>query len=644
MPDIDYDKLAGEMGGKVASPAATDPADPYDALASSMGGVAGMSLPANKPDPSRGRSHEVLEAEHAGNVASEAAQYRPSWSDTYVQGMREGGPYGGTLALAKEAGKGMLDAASGTMGRFKGMYEHFTDPKNYKSIAENPIVDLPGQMGAGLILGGSEALISPRSAAESAASGAIDATVMGAAGKAVAGIPKLPATLSRGLSKLSRTVEESPLKARQQGLNQIVSALDPGERTANSLDIASHRIEKHMLETGRDFKDMNGFASVARGASDEFLKSNYEPLSKMLKDVQVEHNGTQMSFAELEARRSEVNKSLSRVGYYDENPIAQSIAKSNPQVANLLNEAETIRGTIDSTLDQMAPTNVGAANMLREYSHLKQVADVSEIKAARNAYAKRIAAGEQAPLSELLKETAATLGTLGIIDVLGRPQMATRITRQIINNLSRAPRIDPDVLMARASNNLRKGRTAYRGTPTEVTGAVPIKPVPIQLPGATPAKAASTTGKIDLPFVEPEVGGTPQKAQPSLFDEPLSPVTLPPSTPPSKLRVRVPAVPVLPSAPSGPPLGIERRMSSRTVEANRRYSATRSAQDYPAVAQQAGAIKDALTKAEQTGNKAVLPGLLDELDKLTQMHPWIPDWLPTRDIVRGGNRILGGPK
>lgn len=610
------------------------------------------------------------------------------------------------IELGMEVLKAPFRLAEGIGSLAKTVYNIGTRPADPQSARR--LASLPLEAAEGIVDTGRKALgIYATPKEQAGALGDI------ATGILLPEVPGLAKGVSEGVSKFTKRV---PVERVSSGSNQIIAAIHPANmRTMKSIDATIPHMDKYLGGNWRsNIRDVRGFSQKATETADNFYQTNAVPINKMLKDVPVEHNGTTMSFEQLLARRGEVNKILGRLGYYDKHPITQSLAKSSPQVQSLVEEAETIRGTLDKTMDTMAPTNVGAAEMLRTFADLKQTSDVTRIRADRIELAKRIKAGEAATIHDYARDFKTTLISFGF-----KQPLTARLAKVAIDALKKE-KIDPDILIRRGVRNLERGRKA-------ISPPVEIKPVPIKLPGAQsanrvtpegqvelpfvesevggipqrtggfednpaqnivlpneltnqfneplgPAKPAvtaseaeasrkaliqkmgkegaspeeieealrvlPTAGQVRLPFVEPEVGGVPQRAQPSLFDEPR-PVRIPSTpTPPSKPRVRVRAVPVEAQPIQIPYTGAERRLAGRaqSYEANLTHNALRQAKANPEIANRAASLKDALDEAERSGNVSAQPKLLDQLTELAAQYPWVSDYLPTRSIVKGGPR------
>ena len=271
---------------------------------------------------------------------------------------------------------------------------------------------------------------------------------------AQAAIPLGAKALAKGVSKgISAYVERAP-RALDKGTNQIVAGLRPNARTVKALKNVQGDIAQHLDETGRRIVNAKSFASVAQDTADKFYQNSYVPIKAEISKVEIPFKGDVVDADTLFARREEINKMLGRVGYYDKNPVVQRLAASAPGTSAALDEIEDIRKALNTAADTIAPTNVGAANVLRHFSDLKQVADHARIRAERVELANMIKSGEAATFSEAAKDVALSLTrSFGV-----KPALAIEWGRQVYRALKTAP--DPDKLIEKGAKNWAKGRSA----------------------------------------------------------------------------------------------------------------------------------------------------------------------------------------
>ena len=290
---------------------------------------------------------------------------------------------------------------------------------------------------------------------------------------------------------ITRRAEQAPARALAQGTNQIVAGLKPNMRTVKALKNVQGDIAQHLDETGRSIVNTKSLASVTQDTADKFYQGSYLPIKAEISKVEIPFKGDVVDADTLFARREEINKMLGRVGYYDKNPVVQRLAASAPGTAQALDEIDDIRKALNTAADTLAPTNVGAANILRHFSDLKQVADHARIRAERVELANMIKAGEAATFSEAVKDAALTLSHGFAV----KPALAIDWSRQIVRALRSSP--DPDTLIAKGAKNWAKGREA-----AAVPRPVQRTPIPMRGPDVVPP---GTQG--ELPFVPPGVGG-----------------------------------------------------------------------------------------------------------------------------------------
>ncbi len=445
------------------------------------------------------KSHEQLLAEHQKNLM---AQPQPQKIIESNGRRRVADIAPSPIDLGMEVLKAPYRAAKGVIESAPALYHAATkpaDPENLKTI---------GGMAEGLVDTGRRALGVYATPKEQA--GAIgDIATM-------ALTPELPkaakaATVGSEFAEgaLQRIGNRSISNHMVRGKNQLVTALDASEHTAAALDNTIGDIHTHLQNSNRITKsptNLPTFASGAQDTLDAFVKQNYEPIQKTLKDVP--------RFGELEKRGAELNDTLGRLGYYDKNPLMQSFARSSPEVQKVVTEANVIRAERNALIDQMAPVNVGAANLMRKWADLRQVSDMAGIAAKASEHSKRIVSATQpSATAARIAELVSAATSIG----MGQPQiaLAVRALKMGMNaGVKKSATLSPDILVARGFRNLSKGSKA-------IASPIPISAEPIKLPGATPAKAPDASGQLDMPFVEPEVGGIPQEAQGGPQQQPL---------------------------------------------------------------------------------------------------------------------------
>lgn len=405
----------------------------------------------------------MLQMQHRANVRAEAAAYKPGWLET----LQTQGP----LGLGKEMVKDFGAAAAGTTRRWAEM------ATGVPQLVMQTLGGKGAQVGTELIKGVTEPLISPRTTGKALTEGLIDTAALGVASRVA------PSAIKAGARAIEPIRRPAPFRT-QQGTNQVLAALRPNIRTAESLKATQGHFQDFIQREGRTISDSNSAAAVFKDAADDFKLTNYDQLAAEAKNVLVMHQGQPITFEQGIARRAELNKVLGRLGYYDKNPLVKSFARTSPEVRKVLDEVESLRGSLNKAVDTVTPTNTGAANILRTYADMKQVADMAAIRAEKVGLQKAIKAGEAEPLSQYVKDTAMTLATLGV-----KGPMIGRISNYMWRNITMRPQVDPDVLFARGAKNWAKGaKAAAQPRPTKRTPIPMTKPSPI--PTVTSAEAA----------------------------------------------------------------------------------------------------------------------------------------------------------
>lgn len=194
-------------------------------------------------------AREQLQAAHAKNVAAGEAAYKPSWTEAYQQGAQTGGGPGGFLSVMQQMAKDVPAAIAETPQRLAGMAGglvkgagELVNPENYKSIAENPIVDLPGKVGAGIIQGTTEPLISPRTTGKALTEAAVDTALLSGAGKAVSyGAKTVAPAASRRIVQSILKPAEGDLKFGKEPVNAFLEEKFTGSLPKIRADVAARK-------------------------------------------------------------------------------------------------------------------------------------------------------------------------------------------------------------------------------------------------------------------------------------------------------------------------------------------------------------------------------------------------------------------
>lgn len=344
------------------------------------------------------KSREQLLAEHQANVAAGEAAYKPGYAETFrTRGL------GG---VGEELAKGAVEGITKTPERIGGMIQGLTqgaaglvDPSRYKSIAENPIVDLPGQLGAGLVTGLTEPLISPRTTGESATGAVIDVA-------ATAGIGK---TLGLAATKLGpaagRRIVQSiikPVKGELQFGKDPVGAVLGEKIVGNSLDdylknVSGRKAElmsgvESQLASSTKTVGINEITSLLDNEMGRLKRSvgitNKDALMGRIETLQAEildrYPNKQLTLPEVHALRREIDDTIPR---FTSEAIEQEANKYKYQ----------FRSGLNRLIEDRAP-GVKQANRR-----------VSELIDVENALNRRILQAGNAPVGQ----GATTLGTIG---------------------------------------------------------------------------------------------------------------------------------------------------------------------------------------------------------------------------------------
>jgi len=389
-------------------------------------------------------------------------------------------------------------AISGVVGAAK----KFADPAEYKGIADNPIVNLPGEVGAGLVQGMTEPLMSPRTTGEAFTGGAIDTTLLVKGAQVLGGMPGRVASNLAARDKLRLA----------KGKNQLITVIEPTPRNIKAVENGYHHIDEYVQNTGAKWKDVDSFAKVAEDAEAAFEAAHIEPINNALKGVP--------EYGPLKAKRAELNKALERMGYFEKDSTARAIARSSPAVQELATQKGIVQASLNELVDKMAPVSGGASNLMNQWSDLIQISRQAHLAGVKNDAARRVAMASAPGATR----SAATKVVEGVSSVTSAPWRAGRKMVTGRGSLE-TPALSPDTLARRAANNLTKKSPVLRTSARRaIDRPPPIQAEPIKLPGAKSANTATETGQVEMPFVPQEVGGIPQQVggfegpQRGLFD------------------------------------------------------------------------------------------------------------------------------
>lgn len=444
-----------------------------------------------------------LKAQHAANVKAGAAAYKPGWLESYQLG---GLPFIQSQMMGAPALSGAMEAIAGAPKRFAETI------MGAPAFVRDVLTGKGAQIGTQMIQGMTEPLMSPRTTGEAIAGGAADAALMGMIGK-TAGV------MTRGQQAAGKAIgtymapSSRATRAAEVGTNQVVAGLHPKNiKTARAVKSARADINDYLVKSGRDFTDSATFRDVVGEAADDFYVSNYKPLADSLNGIPVEHQGALRPFEQLIERRGEINKTLGRLGYFDKSPLARSLARTQPQVQKLVEELDELKGSLNTAVDQLAPTNEGAAKILRRYADMKEVSDVAKTQADRIELAKMIESGQAEPLGARamgwLKDAGITAATAGL-----NPRLFNRwwnmLTKNLDPTLSSAAK--REIQFARGAKNWSKGRSAMAQEHRPITRTSAPQPAPQPTPQVAPnvTPAVAPQAPTQQPLISPQAHRAP---------------------------------------------------------------------------------------------------------------------------------------
>lgn len=356
----------------------------------------------------------------------------------------------------------------------------------------------------------------------------------------------------------------------QRATNQLVAGLQPKNvKVLRAVESAAPDLHAYMesqaavdpkmakaMRQGKAWKDAREFSNVANDAASDFYEKNYQPLADDV--AKIDPTIT----TDLE-RRSVINKTLGRLGYFDKSPLARSMARTSPQVQGLVDELNALKSSLNTRFDQLAPTNTGAGKILRRYADLKEVGDRAAVQADRIDLAKAINKGEASTAAQYLgswvKDAGITVGTAGF-----NPKLFSRWFNILQNEAkSGIPLFDRDKLFARAAQNWPKGTRAFKGAHQPI---VRVEASPPATTATPTAPAASSTEISPVPQPPPISGGSttgyPANTNPitgAIAGSAETPAQRAQSLYEAQLQMEAPPLP----EPISVPTDIERRIADR---------------------------------------------------------------------------------
>ena len=309
------------------------------------------------------------------------------------QGLKEGAMIGGTGAAGSEAAK-----KESTLG----------------SIAEQGLI--------GTVLGGTTGAATPFLAktAQGAYSGVKNIVN-----------PEIESALTRAIKPGKNNVGFSDhLKLAVPEISDTLKmkGVDPAKMTINDLKDAVLDTKKRIWDAYEKVKSPNSHAQIDTTPIADKMKSTITPrfreqnpgLAQKIETAADTYNGRELSVGEIENRLQEANGELH--SYYAKNKVSQQVAKTDPEIAHVVNEAEGLRELLYSKLDELSGGK--SADIKKLYGALTNIGN--EVEGRAQVY------NRQAPAS--LQETlnypwavAKGLGSVVRGDPLGAAESLTQI-------------------------------------------------------------------------------------------------------------------------------------------------------------------------------------------------------------------------
>jgi hypothetical protein len=378
----------------------------------------------------------ALQAAHAKNVAAEAEAYKPSWAETF----RTQGVTGLGSEMLKGAGEAITKTPSRIMGTISAV------PEFAKQVITNPT-----QAGVEMIKGTTEPLISPRTTGEALGATAIDAALTGGAVKAISKTARIPGAW----------------KAKQASLasDRIVAGLGispTNQRGINAVDKSLGTL-RTFTNAKKPFSNLDNLSDFVERSSQRYFDKHHGSIAEINKSVKVMVDDEEFSMPSALNERARLNKRLHR--YLEQDPKTQAIMEEvNPKLKDDVLRLDAFRDGINTALDTAAPQSASQAEIMRQYSHLKELSEISRARAKEVSAINRITRGSKEPAGAIAKDAAITLATFGF---RGGGQIPAR-TLGLLRQTWQGPRVDPNKLIRRAGKKFR-----------HIAPADEILPVPI---------------------------------------------------------------------------------------------------------------------------------------------------------------------
>jgi len=436
-----------------------------------------------------------LRAKLAESVKSEASIYKPS----YAEALQTGGIVG-KGGVADVLGQGIVEGIekypemlANTVKSIGGMLSNLVTPSQYKSITENPIVDLPGQIGAGLITGITEPLISPRTTGEAAAQIGID-TALGTT--AIKGVQAAKAAAPKGAQRIMQSLVK-PSKGELEFSKNPASAALREKITGNSLeDFQAKAIAKKEEILGAVDRRLAqstktiGVNDITSLLDDEVnrLKSsvgitNKEQILSKIEQIQTEildrfPGSTNISLQDAAALRREIDNSIPK---FTADAVEQGVNKAKFELRQKLNRLIDSQEPGVQTLNRRASEMIGLDHALE----------------------RRIRQSQNAPLLSQLGLAGEVAGS-----VLGYPGAATAANLAISEGLGSA------AVKTRGAQLLHRiGGGAVEAPIAPVTSTA-VRPSMGLIPDEMEAKGTFSESEFELPGEAPKYTGPEPKQLP----------------------------------------------------------------------------------------------------------------------------------
>lgn len=304
-----------------------------------------------------------------------------------------------------------------------------------------------GVISGGIGSAGAEATNKDSTATSIAGQGLMGSILVGATGGAVPLFAKSAQGVYSGVKNIvNPEIEAALTRAIKPGKNNVgfsdhlklavpeisdtlkLKGVDPAKMTINDLKDAVLDTKKRIWDAYEKVKSPNNHAQIDTTPIADKMKSTITPrfreqnpgLAQKIETAADTYNGRELSVGEIENRLQEANGELH--SYYAKNKVSQQVAKSDPEIAHVVNEANGLRDLLYSKLDELSGGKSGDIKKL--YGALTNIGN--EVEGRAQVY------NRQAPAS--LQETlnypwavAKGVGSVMRGDPLGAAESLTQI-------------------------------------------------------------------------------------------------------------------------------------------------------------------------------------------------------------------------